>query len=98
MALKNLTRRRPDGYARVSSPDGVEEFDSIRCCHCGTIFHFVPGSGTKRGFCMKCNEITCGAEGCMTCIPLEARLDHMEGKTTPYTGVILDQFGRKAAI
>ena len=86
--------RKPDGYARTVGPDGIEEADTQQCVHCGGIFHIVKGSGTRRGFCMRCMGVTCGSKDCDTCIPFEAQLDHMEGKTTKYTPLIVDQFGR----
>lgn len=86
--------RRPDGYARIVGPEGVQEFDTQQCVHCGFSFHMVKGSGVTRGFCMRCSGVTCGSKLCDTCIPLEAQIEHMEGKTTKYTPLLVDQFGR----
>lgn len=88
------TLRKPDGYARILTEQGVEEFDTQQCVHCNQIFHMVKGSGTTRGFCLKCMGVTCGSKPCDVCIPFEAQLEHMEGKTTAYTPLIVDQFGR----
>jgi hypothetical protein len=42
-----------------------------------------------RVFCQKCGRLTCGRPGCnpevYACVPLEARLDHYEGRVTKYT-------------
>ncbi len=61
------------------------------CCpHCGMHFVMRKGSGVRRGFCMKCGGITCGKPECGPCIPIEARLEHAEGKKTLYDDVIKD--------
>ncbi|GAC1502136.1 MAG: hypothetical protein NVS1B6_08640 [Steroidobacteraceae bacterium] len=93
--MYDATARKTHGYATTGGPDGgVVEMDCLKCAHCGVFWHVVAGSGTRRGFCLKCAAVTCGASQCIPCIPEEARIDHMEGKTTPYTSAIVDQFGR----
>lgn len=67
---------REDGALIV---DGAQIASTQMCCHCGGHFQMVKGSGKRRGFCMKCMKITCGAPECDPCIPLEARLEIMEG-------------------
>lgn len=94
LLIPEHTQRRPGGYAKIVGPNGIQEADTQTCVHCNTVFHMVKGSGTRRGYCMRCKAITCGSKRCDTCIPFEALLEHWEGKTTPYTGAILDQFGR----
>lgn len=88
------TRRRPDGYVVTSGPNGRQEIDTVQCVHCGYVWEFIPGSGRGRGFCLKCNGMTCGAETCNVCIPLEARIEHLEGTKTKYDGTIVDVFGK----
>lgn len=88
------TVRRPDGYIRAEGPHGRQEVDTVQCVHCGFVWEFMPGSGRQRGFCMKCKGMTCGAKECMECIPLEARIEHIEGTKTKYDGLILDIFGK----
>ena len=67
--------RKPSGHIIV---EGQVVCDTIKCCHCGK--HFIPikGSGTVRGFCIKCNASTCGSSECMECLPEEKRLDLYE--------------------
>ena len=73
------TSRTPHGYTVITGPDGpVQEFDTMQCCHCGTHFRVVRGSGTKRGFCMKCMQVTCGGQQCMTCLPHEKWIEGVE--------------------
>ena len=56
--------------------DGKHVADTLRCCHCGENWIPVKGSKRQRGFCLKCNDVTC-SPGC-ACIPLEKRLDMIE--------------------
>ena len=78
---RRATLRRPGGYIRVSGPDGTREYDTRRCCHCGGHFAVVPGSGTRRGWCMSCGDVTCGAQACDACEPFESKLRRMESGT-----------------
>lgn len=56
--------------------DGVQTGETLQCCHCGMHWDRVPGSGTQRGFCLKCNGVLCGKERCLSeCKPFEKWLD-----------------------
>ena len=68
--------------------DGQQVASTLMCPHCGAHFESRPGSGKMRAYCLKCSAVTCGKPECNTCIPLEARLDHMEGRVTKYTSEI----------
>jgi hypothetical protein len=67
--------RKPNGHIII---EGQEIADTLQCCHCG--HHWIPvkGSGRTRGFCTKCNGVTCGRPECMECVPYEKRLDLYE--------------------
>jgi hypothetical protein len=67
--------RRPNGAIIV---DGKQVADTMQCCHCGGHFVVVKGSGTKRGFCLACGKVTCGAPACDEHIPFEKKLDQFE--------------------
>ncbi len=67
--------RKPHGGIML---DGQHVADTLRCCHCGKIWIPVKGSGKIRGFCPKCNDVTCGPECTGICLPLEKRLDLYE--------------------
>lgn len=84
--------RKPDGHEQITDDSGTQQFDTHQCCHCSKHFRVVPGSGTRRGFCMRCGKVTCGGLGCDVCVPIEAQLDHMEGKVTPYTDACTEVF------
>lgn len=76
---KQSTVLRPHGTIVIDDPElGRKEFDTLQCCHCGLHWHVVPGSGRRRGYCLKCNAVTCGGKACDGCYPLEKRLDDAE--------------------
>lgn len=58
--------------------DGQQVGSTKQCCHCGGHFMMVKGSGKLRGYCTKCNEITCGKIGCCKCVPFEKKLEMIE--------------------
>lgn len=67
--LPKLTLLRPHG-ALVA--DGREVADLLQCCHCQYTWRLQPGSGRRRGFCHRCNAVTCGKPECMVCLPFNA--------------------------
>ncbi len=53
--------------------------DMLQCVHGGEHWVIKPGSGIKRGFCLKCNGPTCGKKACETrCLPMEKAMEDME--------------------
>lgn len=76
--------KTPDGYIHIEDPEGPDqEFDTFQCCHCQAHFTVIPGSGRVRGFCTRCNHVTCGKPGCDPCVPFEQKLDNMEAGRDP---------------
>jgi len=70
--MSEWTVRRPAGYVRIDSPDGPPvERDTLQCVHCEKHWLVMPGSGRKRGWCMRCNGPSCGAKECMECRPAD---------------------------
>ena len=82
--------RKPHGAFIV---EGREIAHTLRCAHGGEHFVSVRGSGMRRGFCTRCIGVTCGDPAHDACIPWEARLEHMEGRKTKYTDLIIDNGG-----
>ncbi len=77
--MLSVTRRRPMGNVTITQPSGsVIEHDTSQCCHCGGHFVMKAGSGTQRGFCTRCHEVTCGSATCNPCIPFEEQLRILE--------------------
>jgi len=58
--------------------DGCEMAATKQCVHCGGHFVSVKGSGVTRGYCMRCNGITCGSSTCDSCLPFELQLDMVD--------------------
>jgi hypothetical protein len=67
--------RKPSGHIII---EGSEVADTMKCVHCGHQWIPIKGSGRTRGFCTKCNGVTCGSPECMPCYPFEQRLDDYE--------------------
>lgn len=75
------TNRQHSGYATLCDPEGIREFDTFSCSHCGRIEHVMPkpapppgGVCTACGFKMICDS--CVEKG--TCDPLEKKLQRLE--------------------
>lgn len=70
---------RPDGYTIQETGGKPIEADTLQCRHCGRHWIVKPGSGAKRGWCLKCSGPLCGRRDCMTeCLPFEKRLELYE--------------------
>ena len=71
---------RQDGVLIVGSieSDKIVEASTIMCRHCGGHWVPRPGSGTKRGFCMRCNGPVCGPRCAGACRPTEQLLENIE--------------------
>jgi hypothetical protein len=67
--------RNPHGHIII---DGQQVADTLQCCHCGAHFVSVHGSGTQRGFCLRCTQVTCGGKACDPCVPFEKKVDEYE--------------------
>jgi hypothetical protein len=68
--------------------DGIQVASTLQCPHCGAHFVSIPGSGKRRAWCTRCRAVTCGELPCDQCVPIEARLDHAEGRKTRYDETI----------
>lgn len=65
----------------ISTPldsDCVVERQTVQCVHCGRVWLWQPGSGRVRGFCTRCNGITCGSHACDVCVPLLQLVENLE--------------------
>lgn len=73
-------RKGAAGHVQIFKPgEATLERETLQCVHCGMHWVRQPGSGIKRGFCLKCMGVTCGKEACDECVPYEARIELMEG-------------------
>ncbi len=68
-----------NGYAGTQT-----EEPTLQCIHCQHTWVRQPGSGIKRGFCMKCMGPICGPK-CAECRgPWEKHLDRQEQQAKLY--------------
>lgn len=76
---------RPHGEAQWASVEADRSIvrDCLQCCHCGAHFYVTPGSGKRRGFCMGCNQVTCGQEKCDPCIHWKKKFELIEAGKAP---------------
>jgi hypothetical protein len=63
---------KPNGYIII---DGVEAAHTLQCAHCGVHYVSVRGSGKIRGWCLNCNQATCGQPTCNVCVPYERKME-----------------------
>ncbi len=93
--LQNTRPGQVHGYVQIISGDpirqadvgpaprtgmDVSEGDTAMCVHCQRHWIIKPGSGAVRGFCAKCNGVTCGKMKCENeCLPFARELELMEG-------------------
>lgn len=88
--------RNPGGYAYMVNPvmatvrlddrpkemacEGVSEFDTFTCGHCGRVKHVKPRERPEDlgGLCKQCMKLIC--PGCVDqgCTPFEQKLERME--------------------
>lgn len=62
-------------YSDPGSDTPIQVGGTMQCVHCGAHWTVIPGSGKKRGWCMRCNGPFCGAQ-CEACVPVEQRLEN----------------------
>lgn len=65
-------------HIETASGKMLFESDLQQCVHCQYTWKYKPGSGILRGFCQKCNGVTCGRTACDTCYPKEQWVEDLE--------------------
>ncbi len=86
--------RRPSGYITITDENGREQHgETLSCVHCGRVWAVIPGSGRRRGFCLRCGGPTCGQARCETCIPHERQIEIVEQRHALHRTMERD-FGR----
>lgn len=60
-----ITGHKPNGYYTKGTANGLTvEGESRQCVHCQALWEYQPGSGTVRGWCLKCNGFLCNQPSC----------------------------------
>ena len=62
---RKATVARPAGNIQLIGPEGIMEFDTTQCCHCGFHTPVIPGNPAQK-FCVHCNGVTCMDPRCHT--------------------------------
>lgn len=79
---RKATLARPAGAIIITTEEGVKEFDTFQCCHCGTHTPMLPpkpGQPEARyGICVKCDGMTCDNPHCHKHYNFEKKLDDYE--------------------
>lgn len=66
------------GYLNLTSPEGVKEFDTLRCVHCGGI---IVMDKKQLGYCGNCAGSICHrCDVIGKCIPMEKMLEKAEAR------------------
>jgi hypothetical protein len=56
---------KPNAYFVTATGDGLKiEGETRQCCHCQFTWEYAPGSGTRRGWCLKHNGFVCCRPEC----------------------------------
>lgn len=73
---------RASGYIITADKNGNKlELETRQCKHCQFTWVYQPGSGIRRGYCMRCNGIVCMEEDCVknyTCVTLRNWIEGLE--------------------
>lgn len=57
---------KPNGYLTTFDASGKKiENETRQCVHCQKMWTYSPGSGTTRGFCLKCGGFVCAEPHCL---------------------------------
>lgn len=71
--------------------DRVVTRDLVCCVHCGYLWVWEPGSGKRRGWCLKCGGFVCGHKACVQtgCVHRNQQLENMEqGRPLDFVPVV----------
>lgn len=81
---------KPAAYTETG--DGIRKWtrEQRQCVHCQFLWTYRPGSGTRRGYCLRCDGFLCARPECATIQrQILAQFAHLSGATDrhcmPYT-------------
>ena len=75
--------RNPGGFACITGPDRIKEYDTFTCVHCNAVVHVKPMADPAElgGFCRSCMKLIC--PNCAldrSCTPFLKKLEQMEAR------------------
>ncbi len=73
---------RAQGYACLTDPDGIKEWDTQNCAHCQHAIHMPASRKIEEvaDFCRNCMHVICLQEACRACTPFMKKVDEMEAR------------------
>lgn len=72
---------KPSGY--LATIDNKVFGETRQCAHCQKTWIYIPGSGARRGVCLKCTGLLCGAKECMSaCAPFSEIVEADDSRYT----------------
>lgn len=74
--------RNAQGYARITSPEGVSECDTFTCFHCQRLTHVKPKCDPAElgGLCKVCMKLICSNCVGKSCTPFLKTIERMEAR------------------
>jgi hypothetical protein len=74
--------RNAQGYATITSPNGVAECDTFTCNHCNSVTHVKPkmDPAALGGLCKMCMRLVCSKCVGNACLPFEKKLEIEEAR------------------
>ncbi len=79
--MGKLTPKRA-GYGVITGPDGIKEFDTCNCRHCGRAWIVKSNDPNNKadpgGWCMVCNAMICPTCAGKECKPFLRKLEEYE--------------------
>ena len=74
--------RKPQGYAVITSPDGVREADTFTCAHCQHVTHVKAGAKPEDlgGLCKSCMGLICSRCVGKSCDPFLKKIEREEAR------------------
>ena len=74
--------RKPQGYAVITSPDGVREADTTTCAHCQHVTHIKAFARAEDigGWCRLCAKPVCAKCAGGDCDPFLKKIEREEAR------------------
>jgi hypothetical protein len=96
ISIHSKTRKVAGEVILTDIETGKEtHFATAQCVHCQVHWVVQPGSGKRRGYCLYCKGMLCGADECIkSCVPFEAQLEYTEAVAVNNQRIVNKLFSR----
>jgi hypothetical protein len=74
--------RNPQGYACITGPDQIKQYDTFTCFHCNAIVHVKPMADPSEigALCKTCMKLICAQCSGQGCTPFLKKIEEMEAR------------------